>query len=64
MNRSLSPGLVVDLRVGESITLNPNDEATRVVVTIEAKSGQRVRARVQSPHGVPVETPKKLGAST
>jgi hypothetical protein len=45
------------LRVGEKLTLNPGN----VVVTLEQKSGQRSRLRVEADESVKIVFPKKVG---
>lgn len=48
-------GAVVDLKVGEQLTLTPG----RIVVTLEHKSGQRSRLRVEADESVKIVFPKK-----
>jgi len=55
---ALNKGMVIDARVGESIVLHPS-ENSRVVLTIEAKHGQRSRVRVQSSAPLRIDPPKK-----
>lgn len=58
MNR----GLVIDVIVGESIVIEPTVELQRIVLTMEAKHGQRGRLRVQSKQAVRVLRPDKAPA--
>ena len=55
----LNRGMSIDVNVGESIALHPSLDTRRIVVTVEHKSGQRSRIRIQSDDEVKVETPKK-----
>lgn len=50
-------GAVIDLRVGEQLTLQPGN----IVVTLEHKSGQRSRLRVEADESVKIVYPKKTG---
>jgi hypothetical protein len=45
---SLNTGMAIDVRVGESIALHPSVETLNIVLTVEHKSGQQARLRVQS----------------
>lgn len=56
----LNRGMVMDVAVGEPITMHPSKRGGRIVVTIEQKSGQRSRIRIQSePHDeVVIDLPK------
>ena len=56
---ALNKGMVIDARVGESITLHPTLENSRVVITIEAKHGQRARIRVQSVGPIHIDRPAR-----
>jgi len=56
---ALNKGMVVEARVGESITLHPTPENSCVVITIEAKHGQRARVRVRSSAPLRVDPPSK-----
>lgn len=44
----LNRGLVMDVVVGEPIVMLPPKQGGRIVVTVERKSGQRSRIRIQS----------------
>ena len=55
----LNRGMSIDVNVGESIALHPSVDTRCIVVTIEHKSGQRSRIRIQSDDEVKVDTPKK-----
>lgn len=50
--------MAIDVNVGESIEIHPSLDAKRIVVTIEHKSGQRARLRIQSDDKVKVDQPK------
>jgi hypothetical protein len=56
---TLNRGMAVDVMVGEPITLHPSTRGGRIVVTIEHKSGQRGRIRIQAEEEVRIELPKK-----
>lgn len=58
----LNRGMAVDVIVGDSIAIQPMT-GRRIVVTIEAKSGQRTRLRIQSDDAVKIEIPKRLRPS-
>lgn len=50
MKRSLS----IDVKVGEAVSI----DGGRVVVTLEEKSGQRIRMRFEADEGTPIERVK------
>lgn len=54
MDTRLNRGMAVDVRVGESITLQPAGCPHPIVVHVEHKQGQRSRLRVQSSASVKV----------
>ena len=54
MDAQFRRGMVVDVRVGESITLQPEGCNQPIVVHVEHKQGQRSRLRVQSVGAVKV----------
>ncbi len=54
--------VVMDIRVGESITFRPSLDSPEIVLTIEAKSGTRARVRVQADDSVKVGRPEKAKA--
>lgn len=54
---TLNRGMAVDVNVGEPITLHPS-KSGRIVVTVEQKSGQRSRIRIQTEEEVRIELPK------
>ena len=56
---ALNRGMTIDVSVGESVELHPSLDARRIVVTIEHKSGQRSRLRIQCDQDVKIDTPKK-----
>lgn len=58
----ISRGVAVDLRVGESITLTPGGGAPPIIVTVEAKTGQRSRVRIQAETDVQIGRPAKKTA--
>lgn len=45
---TLNRGMIVDIAVGEAITMHAPPRGGRIVVTVEQKSGQRSRIRIQS----------------
>jgi hypothetical protein len=49
------PGQVVELRVGEALKL----DSGRIIITLEAKSGQRARLRIQADASVPIGIPTR-----
>lgn len=53
MDRSMSPGLLMDLAVGEQVVLHAAS-GQQIVVTVENKSGRKSRFRVQSQEPVTV----------
>lgn len=57
----LNRGMVMDVAVGETITIHPSKSGAPIVVSIEPKSGQRSRIRIQSQADdeVRIDTPKK-----
>jgi hypothetical protein len=46
-DKPLSPGLLIDLRVGEQVVIEAQG-GQKVILTAEAKSGRASRLRVQS----------------
>lgn len=54
----LNRGMVMDVAVGEQITIRPLAGGGRIVVTVEPKSGQRSRIRIQSEDEVRIDLPK------
>lgn len=54
----LNRGMVMDVAVGQPITMRPSTPGGRIVVTIEQKSGQRSRIRIQSEGDVRIDPPK------
>jgi hypothetical protein len=54
----VSRGVSVDLKVGESVTLTRDGEPP-IKVTIEEKSGQRSRVRIQAADDVRIGRPEK-----
>ncbi len=46
---TLNRGMVMELEVGQTITMTPPRHGGPIVVTLERKSGQRGRIRIQSP---------------
>ena len=55
----ISRGIAVDLRVGESITLTPGGGGPPIVLTVESKTGQRSRVRIQAETDVQIGRPVK-----
>lgn len=51
-------GAVVDLRVGEKLSL----DSGRIAVILEHKSGQIARLRIVAPKSVKIEFPQKIPA--
>ena len=56
----LNRGIVMDVRVGESVEIAPTIDQQTIVVTVEAKHGQRSRLRVRSNQAVRVVRQEKL----
>ena len=54
-------GAVVDLKVGERLTLD-NQLGRSVTVTLEHKSGQLARLRIAAEESIKIELPHKLPA--
>ena len=54
----LNRGMLMDVDVGESVTLVPSSPTQRIVVTVEHKSGPRSRIRIQSDDKVLIESAK------
>jgi hypothetical protein len=54
--------MVVEVIVGERIVLEPTTPDQQIVLTMEAKHGQRGRLRVQSAQAVRVSRPEKATA--
>ena len=50
-------GMVMDLKIGESVKLGQSDGST-IVITAEPKQGQLVRLRLQAPESVRFERDK------
>jgi hypothetical protein len=61
MRADCGGGLVVDVRVGETLRLRPPG-GEPIVLTVEAKSGQRSRIRIQSSEQVLVDVPRASAA--
>jgi ribosomal protein L9 len=59
---TLNRGMVIDVSVGDSVAIHPSVDARRIVVTVEAKSGQRSRIRIQSDDEVKIDPPKRRHA--
>lgn len=53
---ALKAGLVVDVVVGESLTLHPGQETRTIVVRLLEKTGRKAKLRVQSHGAVRVST--------
>lgn len=53
---SLKAGLVVDVAVGDSLTLHPGQETRTIVVRLLEKTGRKAKLRVQSNDEVRVST--------
>ena len=51
-------GQAVELRVGEALTL----DSGRILITLEAKSGQRARLRIQADASMPIVVPARREA--
>lgn len=50
--QALKQGLVVDIKVGETLTLYPTGETKTIVVRLLEKTGRLARLRVQSTEAV------------
>lgn len=65
--RTKRPGMLVDLKVGDSLVLDMNQDATillvpgvdirKVRLTLESKTGQVARVRVQADESIKVQRP-------
>lgn len=58
----LSRGMVIDVMIGESVSIRPSVDEQRIVVTVEAKSGRRSRIRIQSDDAVKIDPPRRCAA--
>jgi hypothetical protein len=58
----LNKGMVIDVIVGDSVSLHPSIDVRKIVLTVEAKSGQRSRIRIQSDDELKIDPPKKAAA--
>jgi hypothetical protein len=58
----LNKGMVIDVIVGDSVALHPSIDVRKIVLTVEAKSGQRSRIRIQSNDELKIDPPKKAAA--
>lgn len=56
MTEKLRPGLVLDLRVGESVCLRGSGgvDSEKIVLILESKNGRKARLRVQASQSVKV----------
>jgi hypothetical protein len=52
------PGQAVELRVGQVLTL----DSGRITITLESKSGQRARLRIQADASLPIVVPARREA--
>ena len=59
---TLSRGMVIDVMIGESVSIRPSVDEQRIVVTVEAKSGRRSRIRIQSDDEVKIDPPRRCAA--
>lgn len=57
-NPPVRPGQAVELRVGEALTL----DSGRILITLESKSGQRARLRIQADASMPIVVPARREA--
>lgn len=57
-NPPVRPGQVVELRVGEALTL----DSGRILITLESKSGQRARLRIQADASLSIVVPARREA--
>ena len=57
--RTLNRGMAIDVNVGDSIEIHPSVDVRNIVITVEAKSGQRSRFRIQSDDEVKIDPPKR-----
>ena len=65
--RTKRPGMLVDLKVGDSLVLDMNQDASillvpgvdirKVRLTLESKTGQVARVRVQADESIKVQRP-------
>lgn len=55
-------GMTIDLRVGESLIFRGAVDNIEITVTVEEKTGQRARLRVQAPDSTRVNWPGKKKA--
>lgn len=54
--------MVIDVMIGESVSIRPSVDEQRIVVTVEAKSGRRSRIRIQSDDEVKIDPPRRCAA--
>ncbi len=61
MTEKLRPGLVLDLRVGESVCLRGSGgvDSEKIVLILEQKNGHKARFRIQADPSVKVGRPEK-----
>lgn len=58
------PGLVLEMRVGESVSLSAlknfcgDVDSDKIVLILESKDGQRARVRIQAPRSVRIGQPE------
>jgi hypothetical protein len=57
-NPPIRPGQAVELRVGEALTL----DSGRILITLESKSGQRARLRIQADASLTIVVPARREA--
>lgn len=57
-NAPVRAGQAVELRVGEALTL----DSGRILITLESKSGQRARLRIQADASMPIVVPARREA--
>ena len=64
MTEKLRPGLVLDLRVGESVCLRGSGgvDSEKIVLILEQKNGHKARFRIQASSTVRVGKPEKSAA--
>lgn len=56
---TLNRGMAIDVSVGDSVAIHPSVDVRTIVLTVEAKSGQRSRIRIQSDAKAKIEPQKK-----
>lgn len=61
MSPNNSRGLVLDLRVGESVSLRGINgvDSEKIVLILESKDGRKARVRIQAAQSVKVGKPEK-----